>query len=162
MSDISKIAQNTMQQAGVHTITIKDKQYTIELLPAISSLAIATQIFKVVLPALGAYGDASRREGLVLPEEDDLYTQVALLLVGQLDKVSVVELVQALTQNIKSNGVNIDVDKEFRGNLGGLLILIEFILKENIGPLLEDWLKEKGLEIPSVLSQNTPKADTSK
>lgn len=161
MSDIKKIAASVTKEAGLHTITIKDKKYTIELLPARQALAIATELFKVVLPSFAAWGDASKREGLILPEDDNLYTEAAMLLVNQMDKISVADLVEVLTQNIYCNGEVIDVDKEFRGNIGGFLMLLEFIFKENIGPLFTDWLTAKGLSIPSLHSQTQKQEDTS-
>lgn len=150
MNDIAKIAQSTLQQAGVHSTTIKDQTYTIELLPATQSFAIATQLLKVVLPAIGAYVDGTKKEGLVLPEENEIFAGVGLLLVNQLDKVSVLDIVTLLTQNIKKSGKVIDVNEEFKGNLGGLIALLEFILKENCGSFFTDYLQAKGISLPSL------------
>ena len=150
MNDIAKIAQTTLEQAGVHSTTIKDKTYTIELLPATQSFAVATQLLKVALPAIGAYVDGAKKEGIVLPEENEMFAGVALLLVNQLDKISVLDIITLLTQNIKKDGQVIDVNEEFKGNLGGLIALLEFILKENCGSFFTDYLQAKGISLPSL------------
>jgi hypothetical protein len=150
MSDIASIAAKTLEQAGVHSVTIKDKAYTITLLPATQSLAVATQLFKLFLPSLGAYFDSAESADLVLPEDSNPFTEICLLLVGQLDKISVLEIVTILTQGIKRNGVDIDVDEEFKGDLAGLLTILEYILRENCGNFLADWLAVKGITLPSM------------
>lgn len=156
MSDvISKIAENATKEAGLHSTTIKDKTYTIELLPATQALAIGLELFKTVLPSFAAWGDYVRKEEVILPEEDNIYTEVSMLLVNQADKLNSTDLVKVLTQKVYSNGVPVDVDREFMGNVGGLVILLEFIIKENIGPFFKEWLEKKGLIIPSLFSQKT-------
>lgn len=158
--DIKKIAESALKKAGKHQIKIKDKTYTIKLLPATQALAVATQLFKVALPALGAWADGSKREGLVLPEEDSMFTEMAVLIVSQLEKVSVLDLVTLLSQDITCNGDDVDINEEFKGNLAGLLILLEFILKENCGPFMKEWLEAKGLSLPSLAPRK--KAPTKK
>lgn len=148
--DIAKIAQATLEQAGVHSIKIKDSTYTIELLPATQALAVATQLLKVAAPALGAWADSKNKAELILPEENDTFAVIGSLLVGQLDKISVLDIVTLLTQNIKKNGEVINIDTEFRGNLGGLIAILEFILKENCGSFFTDYLQAKGLSLPSL------------
>lgn len=160
MNDIQKIAESSLTQAGYHSVTIKEKKYTIELLPATQALAIGMQIFKTVLPAFASWADSSEREDYILPEENSMYTEIALLLVNQLDKISVLDLVTVLTKDVYFNGAKVDIDNEFKGNIGGLLILLEFILKENIGPLLKDWFEEKGFKIPYFSDQRNNKEDT--
>ncbi len=161
MNDIAKIAQATLDQAGVHSVKIKEKTYTIELLPATQSFAVATQLLKVFLPALGAYVDGAKKEALVLPEENEVFTEIGLLLVSQLDKISVLDIVTLLTQNIKKDGEVISIDEEFKGNLGGLVALLEFVLKENCGSFFMDYLQAKGISLPSLknlmgTSEETP------
>lgn len=150
MSDIKRIAERATKEAGLHTIKIKDKNYTIKLLPATKALAVATELFKVVLPSITAWFEGSSKKDLLLPEDDDTYTQAAMLLVNQMDKTSVLDLVDILSENITCNGSPVDIDDEFKGNLGGLLILLEFVLKENVGPLFKDWLEAKGIVLPSL------------
>jgi len=148
--DIANIAQSALKESGIHSTTIGTSTYTIELLPAVQAFAVGTQLLKVFLPALGAYIDGSKKEKLVLPEDNDMFTEVGLLLVSQLDKVSVVDLVSALTLNVKKEGQPVDVNKEFMGNLGGFAALLEFILKENCGSFFTDYLQAKGISLPSL------------
>lgn len=161
MDDISKIAQNALDQAGVHSITIKEKVYTIELLPATQSFAIATQLLKVFLPALGAWADGSKKEGLILPEENEMFAGMGLLLVGQMDKISILDIVTLLTQKIKCGGEVINVDNEFKGNLGGLVVLLEYILTQNCGSFFMDYLQAKGLSLPSLKNAMGSREETS-
>jgi hypothetical protein len=158
--DIANIAKSTLDQAGVHSIKIKDRVYTIELLKATEAFAVATQLLKVALPAIGAWVDGSRKEGLVLPEENEMFAGVGLLLVGQLDKISVLDIVTLLTQKIKKNGNDVDVDTEFKGDLGGFVALLEFVLKENCGSFFIDYLQTKGITLPSLKMEATRQEGT--
>lgn len=160
MNDIQKIAESSLKQAGYHTITIRDKKYTIELLPATQALSIGMEIFKTLLPPMASWMDSKEKEQYVLPEENSMYTEVSLLLVNQLNKISVLDIVNILTKDVYHNGSKIDIDNEFKGNTAGLLVLLEFSLKENIGPLLQDWFEEKGFKIPFFSDQKTKQEDT--
>lgn len=150
MDDIKRIAQSTLQEAGVHSITIKNKLYTIELLPATQAFAVATQLLKVCLPAIGAFGDGVRNKELIMPEDDTMYTQMSVLLVRQMNDISVMDVLTLLGQGITCNGTTVILDDEFKGNLGGMVMLLEFILRENCGSFFTDYLQAKGIDLPSL------------
>lgn len=150
MDDIKALADAALKQAGIHSIKIKDQTYSIELMPARQAFAIATQLMKLSLPSIGAYADGVKRQEWVLPEDDNMFTEVAILLAKQMNDVSVMDLLTLITQGISKNGTSVDVDEEFKGNLGGFIVLLEFVLKENCGSLFQDWLAAKGISLPSL------------
>lgn len=150
MDDIKRIAQQSLVEAGVHSVDIKGKTYVIELLPATQAFAVAIQLSKVFLPAIGALVDGTQKQGSVLPEDDNLFTDAAVLLVGQLENVSILDLVSLLTQKITVDGKPINIDNDFKGNLGGLVRLLEYVLTENCGDLFFDYLQAKGIS-PQIL-----------
>ncbi len=160
MDDIKRIAQSALAEAGVHSVNIKGKTYTIELLPATQAFAVAIQLSKVFLPAIGAIADGTAKRDSILPEDDNLFTDAAVLLVGQLGNISILDTVTLLTQKITVEGKLVKIDEEFKGNLGGLVCLLEFVLRENCGSLFTDYLQAKGLSA-GLLKGLLKKEDTS-
>lgn len=145
MSDIKKFAESAQKKAGMHSVTINNKEYTIQLLPARQAAMIGAEIFKLIAPSVGAWFDSENKQGFVLPEDISTFTEVSMLLVNQMDKVSVADIIEALTTNVSCNGQQVDIDMEFRGNIKGLIELIKFSLRENIGPF-SDWPEMMGLK----------------
>ncbi len=145
LSDIQRITQDTLATAGVHSVTIKGKTYTIELLPATQAFAVAVQLMKIALPTIGAIVDGTSKQSNVLPEDDNLFTDAAVHLVGQMENISVLDIVTLLTQKITVDGNPIDIDEEFKGSLGSFVRLLEFILKENCGSFFTEYLEAKGI-----------------
>lgn len=161
-NDIKNLANAIKKDAGLgNSIVIGEATYTVELLPAKQAFVIATELFKVVAPALGSWADHQKNDGLLLPEEQNLFTEMAVLLTRQLDNLGVADILDVLTNKVYKDGTLVDVDKEFRGNVGGLFALVEFSLKANIGPLFTGWLAAKGLSLPSLPSQTNSLEDTS-
>ena len=161
MDDIQRIAQSTLAEAGVHSVDIKGKTYVIELLPATQAFAVAIQLSKVFLPAIGAIVDGNGKRDNILPEDDNLFTDAAVLLVGQLGNVSILDLVSLLTQKITVDGKAVDINEDFKGNLGGLVRLLEFVLKENCGDLFTDYLQAKGISTELLKGLMNKKEDIS-
>lgn len=160
MDDIKKITQATLAQAGVHSIEIKGKTYTIELLPATQAFAVAIQLVKIALPTIGAIVDGTKKQDSILPEEDNLFTDAAVLLVTQMNNISVLDIVQLLTQKITVDGKSVEIDTEFKGNLGGLVLLLEFIIKENVGDFFTEYLQGKGISIQTLKDLVVKKEET--
>lgn len=161
-NDIKRIAEQSLAAAGLHSINIKGKNYTVELLPATQAFAVAIQLSKVFMPAIGAYIDGAKKQSRVLPEDDNLFADAAVHLVSQMENVSVLDIVTLLTSNITLDGAPVNIDTEFRGNLGGLVRLLEFVLKENCGDLFFDYLQAKGINTKSLKDMlATQRVDTS-
>jgi hypothetical protein len=161
MDDIKRIASMALEEVGVLSILINNKTYTIELLPATQAFAVAMQLGKIFLPAIGAIVDGTGKQDTILPEDDNLFADAAILLVGQLENVSVLDLITLLTQKITCEGKPITIDDEFKGKLGGLVLLLEFVLKENCGDLLFGYLQGKGINSQTLKSLVTKRAGTS-
>ncbi len=151
-NDLERIKESVLQKAGIHEKTIGGKTYKITLLPATSALAVATQLMKLALPSIGAFVDGMKKEEITLPEDNMVFTEVATLFVQQLGQVSILDLAGLLLSNVTRDGVDVDVDVEFRGNLGGLVTLLEFSLKENCGDFFTEYLKEKDIDLPALRS----------
>lgn len=144
MSDLKKFAEAAKQKLGVESVEIGGKKYEIELLPARQAALLGAEILKLILPSIGALKDGANRGYYVLPEDDTLYTEASILLVNQMSKVNVADIIEVLTSNVKCHGQEVDIDTEFRGNVAGLIKLIKFALEKNIGPF-GDWPKILGL-----------------
>lgn len=163
MSQIDNIKNQVYAQAGLKEITVKGNRYTIQLLGAYAAFAISADLVKLVTPSVASFMDSGRKEDYILPEESSMFSEMAMLLVRQMDQVNLVAIVQSLLDGITCNGVPVDANEHFRGNFSGLLKVLEFALKENFGDFFTEYLKEKGLEIRSLkeaLSIQAPQEDT--
>jgi len=136
------------QGLGIRQKNIGSDVYTLELLPTIIGLKVTAKLTTLFAPVLGSMADSSESKPFIMPEEDATWSQAALLLVGQMDKVDVVDLIVVLLSSIKKNGQAVDIDQDFKGEYGDLLELVVFSLKENFGSFFTKMLKDKGLEIP--------------
>lgn len=160
-NDIKRLAQTALEGSGVHSVDIKGKTYTIELLPATQAFAVAIQLSKVFLPAIGALVDGTSKQGAILPEDDNLFTDAAVLLVGQMENISILDLVTLLTQKITVDGKAVNIDEDFKGNLGGLVRLLEYVLKENVGDFFIEYLQAKGISTQTLKDLLQRKEDIS-
>lgn len=150
---IQKIAQQVYDEAGFKSTYIKDKKYSIQLLPASLGFQVGTSLIQILLPVLGAWADSKEREGFVLPEEEGLYSEIALLVCSQLEKVDLLNIIQVLLRELKVNGEKVDFDAHFRGNYSALLGIVEFAIRENFSDFLSGYLRMKGVILDSL---NTP------
>jgi hypothetical protein len=150
MSELSNIKDNVYKEQGLKEITIKNNTYTIQLLPAYEGFAIGMEIIKTLLPAFGAFLDNEQKGEFILPEENSLFSEVALLLVSQIDKLNITDIVSRLLRSAKCDGEDFSVDEKFRGRYSALLSLVEFSLKENFSDFFTEYLKERGLKIRSL------------
>ena len=152
---IQDIANNINQAEGYRNISLGGKTYSIKLLPASTGFTVATLLLKTFLPAIGSWVDSQEREGLVLPEEENVYAEIAMLLCTQMDKIDLLSIVQTLLSEAAVNNAKFNFDIEFRGNYGNLIALIEFALKENFKDFFLEYLQSKGISL-STLSHLSP------
>lgn len=159
--DLQHIASEALSDAGVKELRIGDRTYSLSLLPASKGIIVAQQLIKTFLPSLASLADNFQKEDMVMPEDMSMYTEVSMLLVSQMDKIDILKIIGLLLNDLQSDGVPVNFDVEFRGSYGNLIRLLEFSIKENFGSFFTDYLKAKGLEIPSLGSILNRKAQTS-
>lgn len=150
LDGVKAIAENAYAQAGIKQITIKDKRYGVQLLPAYTAFAVGMELISLALPALGSYIDSEKKSEFILPEEDAMFSEIALLLVRQMEKANLVQIAEMLLQGLTCNGQEVDANVHFRGSVSGFMQVLEFALKENFSDFFTDYLKEKGLKIRSL------------
>lgn len=114
--------------------TINKKKYTIKPLGAMDGLRHGRSLLAVVAPLLGGTMDGLRVSEYV--ETPKSFTELALTLCQQLDKLDVDNLVISLLDGATCNSVEItDIDEQFRGEMGAFIELVGFALQENFGEL---------------------------
>lgn len=146
----SQYADKHMAEEGYVSKVINGKTYSIKLLDAMPAFVTGLQLVRAFLPALGGFLDGAKREGLVLPEEESLFAETAMLLVSQLDKVNLAEVVSYLLQDARCDKQTFDYNSHFRGKIGDFLSLVEFALRANFSDFFTGYLKEKGLSLQSL------------
>ena len=147
LDDLSSIANQVMVEEGCVLKEIGGNKYVITMLPAMQGVSLAKRLLKAFVPLAGMWVDGSNREGLILPEDDNLYTELAMLFVNNLDDVNVEEVIAALFSGLTCNGSVVDFDTHFRKNYSNLLLILEEALKENFGSFFGDYLKAKGINL---------------
>ena len=161
--EIQDIANNALAQKGYKTINIDGDMYAIKLLPATQGLGLALNLIKIFLPSLGAWADGEKREGLILPEDDSMFSEIAMLLVSQMDKIDLAGVVKSLLNGLMVNNQSIDFDTHFSGNYEALVELVEVAMKENFGSFFTNYLRKKGIGLKGLLpnqeASNAPEAE---
>ena len=152
MDNISAIADSVMVEEGYTLKEINGDVYRLKMLPAMQGVSLAKRILKAVVPLIGMWADGEKKEEFILPEEDDLFTELALLFTSKVDELNVEEVISALMNELTCNGVEVDFNTHFRKNYCNLLLLLEESIKENFGSFFVDYLKAKGINFQEGIS----------
>lgn len=152
MSEVQEIANDLMAQQGYKQIMLDEGMYAIKLLPSTQGIGLAFNLIRVFLPSIGAWADGEKKEGLILPEDNSMFSEVAMLLVGQMDRIDLSQVIKTLVGNTLLNSQPIDFEKHFVGNYGSLVELVEFALKENFGSFFTSYLRKKGIVLGELMA----------
>lgn len=118
------------------TIKLKSGKYKIQLLSTSRAFVVGQEIMKLTLPSAGAAADGfGNMEAF---GESQTWQAIAIHLLGQMEAVDTLDLIQEILEDVECDGKEIDFDDHFKGNLGQLMSVIEFALKENFGSLFTD------------------------
>lgn len=148
MQDIMK---DLAAQSGFKTVEINGKSYTYELMDSYPALLVGGALLETFLPAFGAIGDGIRKKDMIMPEEDNIMSEIALQLATSMGKTNLVDIVKQLLFNVTCGSTSVkDISKHFKGNLSGMILLVEDALKENFGELFLGYCKAKGFDLPSL------------
>ena len=122
--------------ANQKEIEIEGTKYHIHLLKARTGFNVSIELSKIFLPLLGQTFDASRHDD-VFHGAPKTFTDMAMILCSQMDKVNVEEIIfDKLLKDLIVNGqVCTDIDSVFRGKYDVLFELVAFAIKENFGSL---------------------------
>ena len=149
--------QQAFTNAGQREKQIDGKTYSLQLLPASTGLAIFFDLVELFGTSIANIADSVRNEDVMLPEEMLTFTHATQLFITNMGNKDMMAIIQALVSKVHCNGQPIDFDTHFAGRYGELAVVIEWVLKENFKDAFTSWLREKGLEIPSLSSLLTPK-----
>lgn len=166
MSDslsIASIAEEVAVQEGHVSYKLGDDVYVIKMLPGKQGMALAIRILKAIIPIAGLWVDGENKQGLILPEDDNLYTELALMFVSKLEEVNSAEVIAALCNGLTFNGDVVEFDSHFMCNYSSLLLVVEQAFKENFGTFLGEYLEAKGInlqqglqDLKARMKMNTP------
>lgn len=152
MDNVQDIANDVMAKQGYKQVMLDEGMYAIKLLPSTQGIGLAFNLIRVFLPSVGAWADGEKKEGLILPEDNSMFSEVAMLLVGQMDKIDLSQVIKTLCGNALLNNQPIDFEKHFVGNYGSLISLVEFALAENFGSFFTSYLRKKGINIGGLMA----------
>lgn len=110
--------------------TINNKEYQINVLGAMEALKMGRTLSKVILPAVAGILDGTRANEF--GETPKTFTDLALMICTQLDDLDFDYIVLTLLKGCKCDGRDIQsVDTHFQGDLGEMISVLEFALREN-------------------------------
>lgn len=150
MDQINQFRNEALEKEGLKETKINGKSYAVKLLPAYQGFAVGMQLIKTFLPAFGSFLDNNNKKEYILPEEESLFTEIAILLVDQMGKINLMDVIQLLLQDVRVDGNQIDVDQHFMGKYSEFVSLLQFALEANFKDFFTGYLKEKGIEIHSL------------
>ena len=128
---------------------VGEHTYSIKLLSPYTSVQVAQKIMDVALPVATMMIDQGKAQD-TWGEDGTPLTSLALLLCQQLKEADVLALIKLLLDGCEKDGVAIDPEEEFAGEVYDFYALLGFALKENFSDFFIRWLKEMGLEIPTL------------
>jgi hypothetical protein len=110
--------------------TINEREYQISMLPALKAVGMGRTLAKVLLPAIGGAIDGLRDDGIM--GTPSTFTDLAVTLCTQLDDLDLDNLILTLTKGLTCEGNEVkDINTHFQGDLGELIAVLEFALREN-------------------------------
>ena len=146
-SELDSIAQNVFAQRGYRITLIGGDSYAVKLLPAGRGMALSMNLIKLFLPSIATWADGVKREDFVMPEDVNVFSDAAILLVGQLDQFDIEGTISALMEGLMCNNEAVDWNDAFRGRYTELVEILEFSLKENFGDFFTNYLRKKGIDL---------------
>lgn len=149
------IAQQAAMMSPMRQTNIEGKTYSIMLLSAIKGMTIGQKLIEAFSPAAGIVFDKSQEEDSLF-NENTTFRDIAVAITARLDRLDMPNTVRDLFQGLACNGQQVNFDEHFRGNLGEMLLVLEFALKENFGDFFTKYLKAKGLEIHTLREMMAP------
>jgi hypothetical protein len=141
-------------KAGLIQKELSGNVYTLKLLPAMKGMMLGKRLITAFAPALGVLMDSSTEDSLYV-EEKTLCTDVAVAIVSQLDQLDFEQTILDLLAGMTCNGQPIEFNSHFAAKYGLLLTCVEWSIVENFGDFFTEWLKGKGLSIPTLKSMMT-------
>ena len=156
-NDATNLVGDIKAQQGIIEKEINGKRYSINLLPASKGFKIFFRLTKTLAPTLASLADNMINKDAIMPEVDHMLTQAVMLLTDRLDENDFLAISTELLKGLRVDGSEVDFETFFRGNYGELLVLLEWSLKANFADAFTSWLKEKGLEIPTLSQILAPK-----
>lgn len=114
---------------------IEGVSYQAVKLPAGVAFMHGTFLLKSILPSLGAGIDGSRAEEWEAPTT---FTEMALHLCSRLDEDRVLKIVKDLCNDLYADGKKATFDDYFSGQLDVLILVLEWLFKENFGSFFEN------------------------
>ena len=151
----NSLVQEAAAEAGINQKTIGGRTYSLKLLPARKGMAMGKRIIQAFGPALGVILDSNAETDVIFGEEQNLCTDLAIAIVGQLDELAIEQTVLDLLGGMTCDGQPIAFDSHFAAKYTILLEVITWAIKENFGDFFTGWLKAKGLSIPTLKSMMT-------
>lgn len=114
-------------------IELDGVRYEVQLLSTSSSFTTGQELVTLIAPSLGAAADGFFSSN---PDESKMtFAEVAILLIGQMGDVDILNIIKLQLAGATADGILIDFETHFRGNLGQLVNLLEFTMKENYSGL---------------------------
>ena len=150
--ELRKIADKVLSAEGSVGTTIQGDAYVIKLLPAMQGVSLCNRLFRTFVPAIGAWLDGDKREGLILPEDDTMFSEITHILAKNFETLGIEDVIRAICSGLTCNGVEVDFDNHFRGKYDTLLLVLEVALKENFGSFFTGYLEEKGINLQVIVN----------
>lgn len=149
-NQVQDLMNDAYAKEGICSKKIGNSQYTIKKLPALPAFIMGTSLIETLLPSVGSGIDNGMSLQEMFPEDRAMFTQIAMHLVESLGKVNKSDMVVQLTAGATRNGspINLMIDLI---SISEMLELLEFALRSNFTDFFTVYLKEKGLEISSLL-----------
>jgi len=135
---------------GIAERSIGNHRFKIELLPCGPAGEVFLELLDILGPTIGVAIDKFRNLDYVTPEDDTSLAEVFSTLTSKMVRAEFNSVVDILLKDCTIDGAPFDKNTHLRGEFQTYVGLVSFALEENFLDFFIGYLKELGLEIPSL------------
>lgn len=126
-------------------VLINESEYTITQFTASKGLRYLKQLIKILAPSFAALSEGADVSNIDVKSaiqdgtiQTDGFSKAVNLLVENMDKEDVVELIKSLVQGVRKNNKDINFEFEFAGNYGELILVLVEVCKYNYSSVFQE------------------------
>ena len=126
-------------------VLINESEYTITQFTTSKGLKYLKQLIKILAPSFAALSEGADVSNIDVKSaiqdgtiQTDGFSKAVNLLVENMDKEDVVELIKSLVQGVRKNNKDINFEAEFAGNYGELILVLVEVCKYNYASVFQE------------------------
>lgn len=139
-----------MQELGYREISINGHRFEVNLLPCGPAGEVFVDLMDIAGPSIGVVVDKLRNQDYLDPADDTTFAEIITTITSRLARGDFNRILDSLLDGCVIDGQQFNKDEHLRGEFSTYVKLIKFSLEVNFTDFFTEFLKDMGLEIPSL------------